>query len=143
MLNLAKDVVPAQLYEDGVSAWRDYNQFADCTVAVYGDLSSKFDELMTMIDQEKLCGNESKLFDLQPHNNSPYGNPGHAATTSALVPVSNERGFGKSSSKNQIKEKHKIQPTVVAASVVTGNYFSKVDLYANSKLPYDLPRLAV
>jgi hypothetical protein len=142
MLNLAKDMVPAGLYEEGVSAWRDCNQFANNTTVACQDMASKFDELMTMIDQEKLCGNESKLFDIHPRNNTPYGNPVHAATTTALVPVSTERGFGRPS-KNNLKEKAKIQPTAVAASVVTGNYFSKVECYANSKLPYDLPRLAV
>ncbi|KAI9155068.1 hypothetical protein HJFPF1_07635 [Paramyrothecium foliicola] len=138
MLNLAKDVVPAQLYEDGLSAWRGCNQFADSTTAICGDLSGRFDELMTMIDQEKLCGNESKLFAIQPQ--ASLDNNLLAPSTS-LVPVSNERGFGKSS--NQTKQKPKIQPTSVAASVVTGNYFSKVEHYANSRLPNDLPRLAV
>lgn len=40
-------------------------------------------------------------------------------------------------------DKDKIQPTRVAASVVSGTYFSKVDQYANSRLPDNLPPLAL
>lgn len=41
------------------------------------------------------------------------------------------------------REKDKIQPANVAASVVAGTYFSKVQHYANSRLPSDLPPLSL
>lgn len=41
------------------------------------------------------------------------------------------------------RDKDKIQPANVAASVVAGTYFSKVECYANARLPSDLPPLSL
>ena len=76
-----------------------------------------------MIDHEKLCGNENKLFNCAP------------------VPEQHvdEKGLNKKKHKDN-KDK---QSCNVAASVVSGNYFSKVEQYANSKLPMDLHTLSL
>ncbi|KAL2670597.1 hypothetical protein Neosp_014385 [[Neocosmospora] mangrovei] len=120
MVNLAKDVVPfTQLYDDGMSAWHGC---AQTTNAVYADVYSRFNNVMTLIDHEKLCGNEGDLFSWHP---PPQQQP-------------QDKAFGKSTKRTKHKDKAHI-----ATSVVSGNYFSKVELYANSKLPADLPPLAL
>lgn len=122
MVNLAKDVVPfTQLYDDGMSAWHGC---AQTTNAVYADVYSRFNNVMTLIDHEKLCGNECDLFSW--HSSPP------------AQQQSQDKAFGKSSKRTKHKDKGHI-----ATSVVSGNYFSKVELYANSKLPADLPPLAL
>ncbi|RSL52799.1 hypothetical protein CEP53_007976 [Fusarium sp. AF-6] len=122
MVNLAKDVVPfTQLYDDGMSAWHGC---AQTTNAVYADVYSRFNNVMTLIDHEKLCGNEGDLFSWHP--------------PSPQQQQSQDKAFGKSTKRTKHKDKAHI-----ATSVVSGNYFSKVELYANSKLPADLPPLAL
>ncbi|KAJ4263000.1 hypothetical protein NW762_006613 [Fusarium torreyae] len=123
MVNLAKEAVPTQLYDDGLSAWHGCTQLAQSTNALY----ERFNDIMTMIDHEKLCGNENNLFSC-----SPAPAPAPAQDNSIQ-----DKGIGR---RTRHKDK---QSCNVAASVVSGNYFSKVELYANSKLPLDLPSLAL
>ncbi|KAG8676227.1 hypothetical protein FPOAC1_002228 [Fusarium poae] len=115
MANMAKEAAP-QLYDDGLSAWHGCTQIAQSTNAMY----DRFNDIMTLIDHEKLCGNESKLFN--------------------CAPVQDQNVNDKGVSKKKHKDK---QSCNVAASVVSGNYFSKVEQYANSKLPMDLHTLAL
>ncbi|RSM10143.1 hypothetical protein CEP52_003717 [Fusarium oligoseptatum] len=123
MVNLAKDVVPfTQLYDDGMSAWHGC---AQTTNAVYADVYSRFNNVMTLIDHEKLCGNEGDLFSWHP-------------PPPPQQQQSQDKAFGKSTKRTKHKDK-----AHMATSVVSGNYFSKVELYANSKLPADLPPLAL
>ncbi|KAM0429702.1 hypothetical protein ACHAPT_006308 [Fusarium lateritium] len=126
MVNLAKDVVPlsSQLYDDGMSAWHGC---AQSTGALYDDVYSRFNNVMTLIDHEKLCGNEGDLFGWHS-----------APATQQQQQQPQDKAFGKFSKRTKHKEKAHL-----ATSVVPGNYFSKVELYANSKLPADLPPLAL
>ncbi|KAF4974357.1 hypothetical protein FZEAL_8735 [Fusarium zealandicum] len=128
MVNLAKEVVPKasinQLYDEGLSAWNGCTQLAQSTNAMYDQVYSRFNDVMTLIDHEKLYGNEKDLFSCHP---APEEN------------ITQDRGaFSK-----RTRHKDKPQSCNVAASVVSGNYFSKVELYANSKLPMDLPPLGL
>jgi len=118
MANMAKEAAP-QLYDEGLSAWHGCTQIAQSTNALY----DRFNDIMTLIDHEKLCGNENKLFNCAP------------------VPEQHvdEKGLNKKKHKDN-KDK---QSCNVAASVVSGNYFSKVEQYANSKLPMDLHTLSL
>ncbi|KAF4457379.1 hypothetical protein F53441_708 [Fusarium austroafricanum] len=118
MVNLAKEAVPPHLYDDGLSAWHGCSQIAQSTNALY----DRFNDIMTLIDHEKLNGNENTLF--------------NCALTVQEPQPQTEKGFGK------VKHKEK-QSCNVAASVVSGNYFSKVEQYANSKLPTSLPSLSL
>ncbi|KAF7563577.1 hypothetical protein G7046_g512 [Stylonectria norvegica] len=136
MIDLAKEVVPGnsipQLYNDGLSAWHS-------TTAMYDQVSSRFDNVMTLIDNEKLFGDEKDLFSCQP-----LPSPAHSPPTSP--PVTTDRGFGKPSSKKSSKDKSKSKSKYHASDVATcvpGSYFSKVELYANSKLSMNLPPLAL
>ncbi|KAK7414348.1 hypothetical protein QQX98_006790 [Neonectria punicea] len=136
MVNLTKDMVPAipQLYDDGLSVWHGCNQLATSTAAKYDQVYSRFNNVMTLIDTEMCHGNENDLFNChsEPQASSPSNSP----------PLTQDRGFSSSKPKKSLKPK-KSQSSNVAASVVSGNYFSKVEFYANSKLPRDLPRLVL
>lgn len=139
MVNLTKDVIPAsgitQLYDEGVSAWHgcssQASQLFDTTNTLYDQVYSRFNDVMTLIDLEKLGGNESHLFNCQP--NPPL-------TTSP--PLAHGQDMEKSRSRKPHKQKSRPQ-SHVTTSVVSGNYFSKVEFYMNSKLPLDLPSLAL
>ncbi|RGP66874.1 lipase class 3 [Fusarium longipes] len=115
MANLAKEAAP-QLYDEGLSAWHGCTQIAQSTNALY----DRFNDIMTLIDHEKLCGNENKLFN--------------------CAPVQDHHVDDKGAHKKKHKDK---QSCSVASSVVSGNYFSKVEQYANSKLPMDLHPLSL
>ncbi|KAM0078731.1 hypothetical protein ACKRZS_009464 [Fusarium odoratissimum] len=78
---------------------------------------------MTLIDHEKVKGNENTLFNCAIADQEPK--------TDQI-----DKGLGK------VKNKEKSSCNV-AASVVSGNYFSKVEQYANSKLPSTLPPLSL
>lgn len=116
------------------------NQFASSTAvasATYEDIRSRFDNVLTLIDQESLSGHENKLFQCQEEPTSCqslnlYHPPVQDAKLQTDRAVSSK---GKNPSTDSRGNVH------VATSVVKGNYFSKVELYANSKLPSTLPRL--
>jgi hypothetical protein len=118
MANMAKEAAP-QLYDEGMSAWHGCTQIAQSTNALY----DRFNDIMTLIDHEKLCGNENKLFN--------------------CAPVSEQHVDEKGLNKKKHKDNKDKQSCNVAASVVSGNYFSKVEQYANSKLPMDLHTLSL
>ncbi|KAJ9427584.1 Alpha/Beta hydrolase protein [Fusarium oxysporum] len=109
MVNLAKESIPPQLYDDGLSAWHGCAQIAQSTNALY----DRFNDIMTLIDHEKVKGNENTLFNCAIADQEP---------------------------KTDQVDKSSCN---VAASVVSGNYFSKVEQYANSKLPSTLPPLSL
>ncbi|CAG7555800.1 unnamed protein product [Fusarium equiseti] len=118
MANMAKEAAP-QLYDEGLSAWHGCTQIAQSTNALY----DRFNDIMTLIDHEKLCGNENKLFN--------------------CAPVPEQHADEKGLNKKKHKDNKDKQSCNVAASVVSGNYFSKVEQYANSKLPMDLHTLSL
>lgn len=117
MVNLAKEALPPQLYDDGLAAWHGCSQIAQSTNTMY----DRFNDIMTLIDHEKLSGSENSLFNCTP-------------------PVQEQHVDEKGIKKQKHKDK---QTCNVAASVVSGNYFSKVEQYANSKLPANLPPLSL
>ncbi|TAQ83961.1 hypothetical protein B7494_g7720 [Chlorociboria aeruginascens] len=94
--------------------------------ALYDAISCKFDDVMTLIDVENFSGEETELTVRDPE-----------------VWESPERSVGESRAIGNEKEKGKKKGKgVQKACCVTGaNYFAKVDLYANSRLPSDLPPL--
>ncbi|KAJ4388684.1 hypothetical protein N0V93_006143 [Gnomoniopsis smithogilvyi] len=97
-------------------------------------LYHRFNEVMTLIDCERYAGNERDLFLCQQ---------GSAESTTSEVATT--RGQLTSNPKKHEQRKQsghpKGQTTGVAASVISGNYFAKVELYANSRLPMNLPPL--
>lgn len=144
MVNLTKEVIPkgsiAQLYDESVSAWHgcssQASQLFDTTNTLYDQVYGSFNDVMTLIDLEKLCGNETRLFDCRPNPPSPP----HA--TSPPLPQAHGEITEKGGPRRTHKEK-KGRQYPVASAVVSGNYFAKVELYTNSKLPMNLPSLAL
>ena len=120
-----------QLVDDGLPRWHAYGtQLINQGAAFYAQISSKFDDVMTLIDRDKFLGNENDLF--------VYQQPAHA---SQFPPPDTKHhsanAKGGRAKKNKDQPKGQATPAVVSA--VSGGYFAKVDLYVNSKLPLDLP----
>lgn len=117
--------------------------------AAYDEIRNRFDDVMTLIDCESLSGHEKNLFLCQeptPQNSLvPYKQQAvvHEQHPEPLPNYEADRALNlrKKRSGEQKKKGQPLQTAHVAVSVVSGNYFSKVELYANSKLPMNLPPL--
>ncbi|KAK1998022.1 alpha/beta-hydrolase [Colletotrichum falcatum] len=112
-------------------------QLIGSTAACVDQIAGCFNDVMTLIDRDRLKGNEKALFSYQQDDGAPSGPP-------PPPPGDGKRGGG-GGARKRTKEKEpsssKAQSTAVATSVVSGNYFAKVELYANSRLPMNLPPL--
>jgi len=136
LVNLTKEVTNVPSRNDGLCAWYGYStQVLGSTINTFDEISYRLNNVLTLIDNESLAGHELDLFACrQLMSTEPETN----ANSKPFKEGSKDRQRGKS------KDKCKVDPAAeVAASVVRGNYFSKVELYANSKLPRDLPPFAV
>ncbi|TWU77656.1 hypothetical protein ED733_008134 [Metarhizium rileyi] len=147
MVDLAREIIPAN-----IAALRSQLASSSNAASVaYDEIRSRFDNVMTLIDCESLAGHENNLFLCQ----EPASQPGLVSYQPQLQPWAQDPSqplpghdacralkFGrKSSSDKKKKQGQPLQTSDAATSVVSGNYFSKVGLYANSKLPMNLPRL--
>lgn len=94
----------------------------------------RFDDVLTCIDRERYTGNESELFLCQP-------DAGSSTTQVATRGQIDGRPKKNQSSGKKGRDHPKCQTTAVAAGILSGNYFAKVELYANSRLPMNLPPL--
>jgi hypothetical protein len=135
-VDLAGQMIPGdvvhQIIEDDIPRWHSQaTQLINQGAAINDQIRSEFDRLMTLIDGDKLVGNEKQLFTYYADGQAPASDP----SQSSLLPVS------KSMPKKSKKDAPKGQTTNMASTLVSGNYFAKVELYANSKLPLDLPPL--
>ncbi|KAL0932848.1 lipase class 3 [Colletotrichum truncatum] len=132
---LAKDFTSPQFFEEP-NFHPHATQLINSTAACVDQIAGCFNDVMTMIDGEKFSGHEKALFTYQQQP------PSHSH---ALVEYETRRGGsgGKSSSRKKSKDhsSSKVQNAGVTASVVSGSYFSKVDMYANARLPTNLPPL--
>lgn len=138
VVDLADQVFPAanfpQLFDDGLPPWHGYgSQLLNQGAAMYDQIFHRFNDVMTSIDRDRLSGNEGDLFTYQPVPTNQQGptSPGPSGTEASA----------KKTKKDHVKDHHKGQTTAVAASVISGSHFAKVELYANSKLPMNLPPL--
>lgn len=126
--DVAQDVFP-QLYDESVSAWQTYGpQLVNSTVAMVDQITSSFDRIMTMIDIDKIDRNDRDLL------------AGQLPQQSMEV---SKRALDQPKSRSKTDKAYhpKVQTTGVASAVVSGGYFAKVDMYANSRLPLDMPSL--
>jgi hypothetical protein len=95
-----------------------------CQGAALCDLiSSKFDNIITLIDGERFSGDESQLVVYPPPQ--PMWQQQQEAGTAT-------RGVSKGKSKGMVNNS-------MSSALVGMNYFAKVNLYANSRLPPNLP----
>jgi len=93
--------------------------------ALYDMIASKFNAVVTQIDNECFSGDENDLVVLQQ---------------SQPMWQQEQQASGYSSQMSQGKSKGMVNSGVASAFQST-NYFSKVNLYANSRLPPDLPSM--
>ena len=142
VLDLAKEMCPGtasrlQSLDGGVPNLQNRGtQLLNQSAALYDQISDRFNNVMTLIDGDRYVGNEKDLFAWQ----SAQPPPPHSPTPMSVV--SAEKALSRPSSRRpRPKDSPKGQTTAVAASVISGNFFAKVELYANSKLPMDLPPL--
>ncbi|KAJ8106131.1 hypothetical protein ONZ43_g7168 [Nemania bipapillata] len=91
---------------------------------------------MTLIDRDKFTGNENDLFMYQQPSHSSSSSSSQSEDHHSIVPRGGQ-------AKKKSKDTPKGQTSAVASSLLTGGYFAKVDLYANSRLPFDLPSFRV
>jgi hypothetical protein len=110
----------------------------------YDDICTHLDDVMTLIDQESLSGHEKKLFlcqepVYQEFSPAPYQTQSLTRTTPPDTETDRALCYGKKHSHDTNTRGQYSQPVV--SSSVSANYFSKVELYANSKLPLNLPPL--
>lgn len=138
MVDLTQNMLPQGMkFDDGLSKWHcQGTQLLNQTAALVDQISHKFNDVMTLIDGDRYHGNEGELFTYQQQA------PQQPAQSQALVaaPATAPRGSPRKD-KSKHKDNPKGQTTAVAASVISGNSFAKVELYANSRLPLKLPPL--
>lgn len=131
---LMPGVVPALLNDSLNLRGGECNQFSGPGAAALNQLGDRFNDVMTQIDRDRYVGNERDLFTCHPDS----------ASDSSSTDVTTRGQLGKPRKNQSPRKGHetsKGQTAAVAASVLSGNYFAKVELYANSRLPMDLPPL--
>ena len=138
-LNLANAMTPCNVvhhvFDDQLPRWQSYgNQLINQGVAMSDQMCTRFSNVMTLIDGEKLAGHENDLF--------MYGyGPSSPPPPAASHPPAQPPRPSQSSSRKSRRDEPKGQIISGPQSRVSGDYFSKVELYANSKLPLNLPPL--
>jgi hypothetical protein len=135
-VDLAKEVYQGspipQLLDEVLPSWHGCGgQLVRQGNGLVDEISHRFDNVLTMIDQGGYDGREHDIFAWQPTQAPPQ------PRSEVMV---DEKGPPKASRKSQRKENPKGQ-TTAAAAVVSGSVFAKVDYYANSRLPLNLPPL--
>lgn len=136
-INLTNQVMPGvlpALLEEGYQAGDGRGTHAlNQSTAALDQICTRFNDIMTLIDRERYCGNEKELFICQPSSNSSSSDVGSRGHLTAK-PKKSQAG-------RKDRDHPKGQTTAVAATVISGSYFAKVELYANSRLPMNLPPL--
>ncbi len=132
-LDLANETVPCnvvqQMFDDQLPRWHSYGtQLLNQGAAMSDQIWSKFNNVMTLIDGDKLSGNEKDLFMYDSAVSA-----GDYSTQSLQAP--------RPSPRKSTRDLSKGQSAAMASTLVSKGYFSKVELYANSKLPLNLPPL--
>ncbi|KAK4446873.1 mono and diacylglycerol lipase [Podospora aff. communis PSN243] len=137
VLDLAKEACNPKNLDSNVAC----NTLQECgtqllnqSAALYDQISDRFNDIMTLIDGDRYVGNEKDLFAWQSAQSAQPASP------SPTFAVTTEKGGSKSKPKPRPRDHPKGQ-TSAAAAVISGSFFAKVELYANSKLPMDLPPL--
>ncbi|KAL1846422.1 hypothetical protein VTK73DRAFT_287 [Phialemonium thermophilum] len=127
-----------QVFDDGLPSWHGYGtQLLNQGAAFYDQISSRFDQVVTSIDWDRYAGGGGDPSD-------PVYAPYAAQAPQPPQPSSraSEPRVTKGDKKNPSRDGVRKGPSAdVAAAVLSDNYFSKVDLYENSRLPADLPPL--
>lgn len=139
--NLADDFVSSsgalvhRVVDDGLPRWHGQaTQLLNQGAAVCDQIAGRLDSVLTLIDREMVHGHERDLFTYQPAPSSPPTELPASTRPAAVGRPAAPKRHGK-------KDASKGQTAPAACSVLSGDYFAKVELYANSRLPMDLPPL--
>ncbi|KAK8067220.1 hypothetical protein PG997_013967 [Apiospora hydei] len=149
MVDLADGMIPGtsalvhQVFDDGLPRWHGQaTQLLNQGAAMYDQISNKFNNVMTMIDSDKYFGNEKDLFTYQPQPSASSPPGGSAAVPAPAVTSRGMQVVPKKHSNSSSKDPSKGHTAAAATSLLSsGGYFAKVELYANSRLPMNLPPL--
>ncbi|KAL1838491.1 hypothetical protein VTJ49DRAFT_2629 [Mycothermus thermophilus] len=136
-VDLAKD-----LYQ-GLPHWLDHvlpswhacgNQLVHQGNGLVNEISHRFDNVLTAIDQGAYNGREHDIYSWQPGDAStpPASSQAATETTKKAHPKTDKKSHKRHAPKGQ---------TSVPAGGNSGGLFAKVELYANSRLPMNLPPL--
>ncbi|KAI0205298.1 Alpha/Beta hydrolase protein [Astrocystis sublimbata] len=122
--------------DDGLPSWHAHGtRLINQSAALCDRLASKFDNVMTLVDLDKFMGHEDELFT--------YQQPSQALSSHAVPKHEFTAAQNSERTKNKEKNVPNGQNSAIIVSQITSGYFAKVDLYANSKLPLELPPLRV
>lgn len=138
LLDTAEQMCPGtglpQLFtSEGLAPWHGPGaQILDRSAAFYDRLSATFNDVMTSIDRDAYSGDEKDLFSWQSEPCIAPSQPTHREPT--------DRNLTNKPKKPGPRDKPKGTATV-ATCLIGANCFAKVELYANSRLPLDLPAL--
>lgn len=122
----------AQYFNDGISSWqRQGTQALNQSAALYDQISSKFNDILTLIDGDQFSGDERDLW-----LNHPHGPQWQEPAPRLQV----EKKLRDKNSWSRL-DKGADDGCPITAVVVNSNYFAKVNMYANSRLPADLPQV--
>lgn len=119
-LDIPPCVPGAKLFNDALPAWQNQStQYLNQGAALYDQIREKFDIILTQIDSERFSGDERELA-VQPMWQQQQ-DVGY-----------NTRDLAQGKSKGMVNNG-------VSTALTSTNYFAKVNMYANSRLPPNLP----
>ncbi|CCC13894.1 hypothetical protein SMACR_07964 [Sordaria macrospora] len=141
VMEVASDIsqVPSLVhgYEESLSHWPDNKtQLLNQSAALYDQISGRLNDVLTRIDLNQISGNEKDHFTWKPAVQETSYPPSSSMVGSRSVVKSGLRRSSSHSREHRDRE-HREH----SSSTNSGGYFAKVDLYANSRLPTDLPPL--
>ncbi|KAI0471051.1 Alpha/Beta hydrolase protein [Xylariaceae sp. FL0804] len=132
-----------QILDDGLPRWHSYGtQVLNQGAAMFDQIYSNFDRVMTSIDRGSFTGDENDMFlsQLQCPGLSPPPLPAPRARSQPPSEAQRQLVFTKKRPKKTKKGATKAQSAGTGpSSLIPGGYVAKVGLYANSKLPRNLP----
>lgn len=126
-----------QLLDGVIPGWQGRGgQLVSQASFVVDEISQRFDSVLTMIDQGGYNGKEQEIYSWQPQLA-----PGQLVSYEPPVAgKATTKSASKSRRKSHSRDHPKVQATAATAAV-SGSFFGKVDSYANSRLPMNLPPL--
>jgi hypothetical protein len=123
----------AHQYLEGPPGWHPQaTQLINQSAALYDQIQSRLNNVLTLIDCDKLLVNEKDLSQYDPALGAGMAIP------PPRPPCPEGRGHSRHHRK---KSTPKGQTTAVASTLFSGGGFSKVEFYINSRLPLNLPPL--